>query len=864
MDEEPTDSPSEPRRRGRHGRRAFLKKAVATSAGASTTAGCAAVPDELLPRKRDRESRLTPVAKLPDDVTRPWIGPQFWSNRLQDWRLHAGRIECLRGGASYEVRTVSVLTREIVPGRLRGHLRVTTGLAGHPERDGFCGFLIGVGDRDLDYRAAALAQRGSGEGGGFLCAFERDGRLRFREHTNEVEPLEFGDLPAEARYPDGEPTRPAADDRVRLDLEVLPRGDDRFDVRLTARDAANGEHLGTAIRRDVAEAAVTGGIALVSSPPAERPGARWWFRNFRTGGGKVAEYPKRTFGPIAGALYTVNENVLRLSAQLAPIADDEVRRLRLDYRPAGTADSWRRGPTDEVRPGYAALFRLDDWDPTRAWEYRVVYRSRTGASDTYRGRIREDPGAGGGKSPGSGGVADSGSGGVADSGIGDDSRNEGESNSRNGGENDPRNGVEDFKIGLFSCTAPTARGLEAGGVDPKTSEDARLGRYTRDNLYFPYPDLVRNARRQDPDFLVFAGDQLYQNNPTRVEGRENPTLDYLYKWYLWVWAFRSLTRTRPTAILVDDHDVYQQNLWGEKGKSAARNVSREGGYVGTTDFVNLVQRTQCSHNPDPYDPTPVKRGIDVYYASFRYGGVDFALLEDRKFKSDPPSGDGERDADESERLLGSRQKRFLREWIEDLDEDAVPICLSQSLYACVETAPDGSPATDLDSNGYPPEGRDDAVRLFREAGALVLSGDRHLATLVRHGIDGHADGAFEFSGPASASLYQRWFNPRPQSDDPSDPTLGEFVDTFGNRVRVHAAANPRLTFEAYRRRRERGQAIGNRELKREGYGLVRIDRENEQCLIECWPWNGDPTDAAEQFPGWPFELPFEEFGSGSG
>jgi len=47
----------------------------------------------------------------------------------------------------------------------------------------------------------------------------------------------------------------------------------------------------------------------------------------------------------------------------------------------------------------------------------------------------------------------------------------------------------------------------------------------------------------------------------------------------------------------------------------------------------MGQRTQCGHNPDPYDPTPVDQGITVYYGAFRYGGVRFAILEDRKFKT---------------------------------------------------------------------------------------------------------------------------------------------------------------------------------------------------------------------------------------
>ena len=51
------------------------------------------------------------------------------------------------------------------------------------------------------------------------------------------------------------------------------------------------------------------------------------------------------------------------------------------------------------------------------------------------------------------------------------------------------------------------------------------------------------------------------------------------------------------------------------------------------DFVKMVERTQTSHLPDPFDPTPVGQGIGVYYSHLVWGRVSIAILEDRKFKS---------------------------------------------------------------------------------------------------------------------------------------------------------------------------------------------------------------------------------------
>ena len=54
---------------------------------------------------------LAAVATLPTDRTRTWLGPALWANRLQDWRLHQGRVECVAATGPMRTRTVAVLTR---------------------------------------------------------------------------------------------------------------------------------------------------------------------------------------------------------------------------------------------------------------------------------------------------------------------------------------------------------------------------------------------------------------------------------------------------------------------------------------------------------------------------------------------------------------------------------------------------------------------------------------------------------------------------------------------------------------------------------------------------------------------------------
>ncbi|MCI0437392.1 MAG: hypothetical protein L0271_27720, partial [Gemmatimonadetes bacterium] len=471
---------------------------------------------------------------IPGGVTRTWIGPEFWANRLGDWRLDDGRIECVTGATGDEVRTVALLTREIVAGAQAGSIRVRVGAI---EKGGFCGFLIGAGAGRLDWRAAALVGKASGTGGGLLCTLEADGRLRFREHTSEDRPLAFGELAvSESKVSGGE----------ELQLDIDGR-------KLTLR--AGNVTLAL-------EAEIAGGISLVSSAPG-----RYWFRDVATSGPRIAVHPERKLGPILGTLYSLNGKVLKLSAQLMPIGPRDGQTVKLEFRN-------RSGATSSVAPGFTAQFRIDDWDGSRDWEYRVVY-----GDSSYSGVIRRDPS----HAP---------------------------------------------AVALVSCTIAAARNFEGGVFKPVIPGERFLGRYTADSIYFPYRELVENIRRHKPDLLVFAGDQLYESNPTRKEMGEEPTLDYLYKWFLWMWSFRELTAATPAIVMVDDHDVYHGNIWGAGGRQAPEGLQERGGYRCSAAFVNIVQRTQCGHNPDAFDPTPVDRGISVYYGSFRYGGVSFAILED--------------------------------------------------------------------------------------------------------------------------------------------------------------------------------------------------------------------------------------------
>ncbi len=370
----------------------------------------------------------------------------------------------------------------------------------------------------------------------------------------------------------------------------------------------------------------------------------------------------------------------------------------------------------------------------------------------------------------------------------------------------------------------------------------------------PRPNYVRNIGHHDPDLIFFAGDQSYDHR------------QHTAAWLRFGWQFRELFRNRPCVTIPDDHDIGQGNLWGEGGKIAKRAEGDDGGYFFHPEYVKMVERCQTSHLPDPFDPTPIKQGIGVYYTSLRVGGVDFAIIEDRKFKSGPlgkvpqmgPRPDHINDPQYDRAaidlpglaLLGERQLEFLRTWGSERDSTSLRVVLSQTGFAGAahlfggSNNKDNRMLADLDSNGWPQSGRNAALRAIRDAHAIHVGGDQHLATVVRHGIDRHNDGPWAFVVPAIVNnYYNRWWRPvgdRPggnRSPDSPLPWTGEYEDGFGNLLTMHAYANPE-------------QASNGA-----GYGLIRLNVSQRSVTFECWPRNTDVTrQGARQFVGWPVTI----------
>ena len=381
------------------------------------------------------------------------------------------------------------------------------------------------------------------------------------------------------------------------------------------------------------------------------------------------------------------------------------------------------------------------------------------------------------------------------------------------------------------------------------------------------PEYTRNINHQDPDLIFFAGDQSYDHS------------EHTAAWLKFGLAFREIFRNRPCVTIPDDHDIGQGNLWGEGGKIAKTVQGHDGGYFYHHEYVKMVERQQTGHLPDPFDPTPVEQGIGVYYTNLLLGGIDFAIIEDRKFKTGPlgrhpmngprpdhildPKYDPKVIDAPGLKLLGDRQEKFLDVWSQQRDGVKMKAVLSATGF-CGGAHLHGSRKNrlhaDLDSNGWPQSGRNKALELIKKANAVHIAGDQHLATLVRHGIKEFDDGPWAFVVPAIVnSYYGRWWWPEDEKAGPravSGTSLawtGDYLDGFHNKISMHAYANPdaRLLTLFSKEADERSAAIPKDQFG-DGYGLIRFKKSTNEVTFECWPRFADVTKPdAKQYPGWP-------------
>ncbi|WP_052143604.1 alkaline phosphatase D family protein [Wocania ichthyoenteri] len=746
---------------------------------------------------------------------RTWVGPEYWTNPMQDWQIRNGELECL---VSKPNRNTHILTRKLdkVLGNLTMKVRIklfdadTTIL-----RENWVGFSIGSKGEFNDYRDSAVFGKGldigvTTRGNLFIDKLPEENRV-----NTEIQKALFNGIILELDLVFSKPNL------------LFEAGAYRLVVSL--KDGQTGKLISTLTKNNVSPEALTGDLVLVShfnykGEKANKKSVS--FKDWEISGSKVSTHNNYVFGPILFSQYTLSRGTMKLTAQMAPVTVDE-EKVELQIKKEGK--EWETIKKADIhKHARTATFKVNNWDFKEDIPYRLTYKVDKGANVSketfyWEGTIRKDP-------------------------------------------------VDKDQIAVAGFTG-------------------------NDHLGFPNTDITDQIKYQNPDVLFFSGDQLYETSGGFGAQRfpdDKAMLDYLRKWYMYGWAFRDVMKDRPTVSITDDHDVYHGNIWGEGGRDIpdslgqGSNAQDYGGYKMSPNWVNMVERTQTSHLPDPYDPTPVEQGIGTYYTDMVYGGISFAILEDRKFKSAPkamlPKADIfngwtrnkafniKKEGDiAGAKMLGERQLLFLENWVSNWDYQAqMKMLLSQTIFANVATLPkaaltdvvvptlrimnkgdyppDDVSVADLDSNGWPQAGRNKAVKIIRKGFVFHLAGDQHLGSTIQYGTDTWNDAGFALCVPSISNHWpRRWYpSVEGQNRDLEQPKYtGEYKDGFGNKMTVHAVSNPTFTNKKPSKLHDRAT----------GYGIVRLNKKSRDITLECWPRFANPKMGnTEQYEGWPITI----------
>ncbi|MEN9360857.1 MAG: hypothetical protein RL095_2392 [Verrucomicrobiota bacterium] len=298
-----------------------------------------------------------------------WLGREFWSNPLQDWRIAAGRLECRSSGGG---RNVHILTHQL---GVREHpfaLSVRLGLITRGG-SGSAGFRIGVHDLVNDYRGNLCWGRGVDAG------VNLDGRIFIGAVHAPLDPTDFTDLA--------------------LTLEASPLEGGQYRLLLECKDRA-GLRLGS-VETNVPAASLLGNLCLVNNFDDKiKNGSRFWFNRWQGTGGRIESKPDQSFGPILWSMYTVSDSrgpdgqVLKLSAQMPPVAKESSQSVLLEVK--GSGGTWSSVGEEMIDPdSRTATFEKRRWDSSSSVEYRLSYllKFKDGSSELCQrfGIIRAEP-----------------------------------------------------------------------------------------------------------------------------------------------------------------------------------------------------------------------------------------------------------------------------------------------------------------------------------------------------------------------------------------------------------------------------------------------------------------------------------------
>ncbi len=738
---------------------------------------------------------------LDQQHSRHWVGPDFYANRLEDWRLHRGRVECLTPAVN---RYLYWLTAEVMSqGQLQISFKVS--VPGLPERArarNFIGLRFGIKGRSSDFREAAVS------GQGLDVGLTVDGLL-FIGELESVSPEERLEV-----------LKKALKKEVVLMVRLASAGKE-FSLSLMVLEPETGRVLDELEDFALPAEKMTGGLALVSNLPEVKAGSEnpvCWFKDFQAEGSLLRLFPERGFGPVAFVLYTLSRGTLKLTAQLVPESLGPQERVFLEIDRGDSFETLTEAYVN--RESWTALFQIEGWEAESDFAYRIYAGDRLASSEAtnyFSGWIRKEPSQAGRLT------------------LAMLSNHQEEGYPYPELANSLKNHNPDLLIFAGNQVFGRPAALWRGALDYARARQE----YLRQWLLFgwAFSDLLKDR----PAILIPEARDFFQiklwgegGRPSQAEASADPAGAQDGGGFLVPSEFIKLVLETQTG-----HLPLTSKPAGEK---AFYSGFHELNYAGLS--LAVINDRFNKSAPGPLFPE----------ARIRNGwpqNPDFDLKKATRVRE--------------ARLLSEEQLGLLKDWILDWSGGVwFKACLSSSAFVSLLTLPEGQqgeealwqlpplkpgeypesdrPAADFNTSAWPQPARDEIIRLLRKARAVHLCGTGGPPAVLKYGLEKPDEAiAALVASPIQAQVALRW-TPAParrSGQKKEAVATGNWEDAFGNKFNLLLVNNPR----------GEDKASGLKSIS--GFSLVTFEKSSRQVVFESYQLEEKPEVRPVLMPGWP-------------
>tara|TARA_R110002049_G_scaffold301166_1_gene493047 strand:- start:3529 stop:6144 length:2616 start_codon:yes stop_codon:yes gene_type:complete len=728
-----------------------------------------------------------------------WAGSRYWANRLQDWIIKDGLLQCVLKGRN---RTCHHLTMQLGSSRNSFMSRIAIRFPKDtiPSSKNKIGFVLGAKNWNLEYRASAI------HGNGLQVGINTIGSLFIGNET-------FNDFSVD---------KDKLTQGIVIEVYAEPIGED-YTLSLSVFDK-EGKVLVEVEKEAVVSDDLVGNIALLSDFEAfdneAVDGLVCSFDKWQLIGDKFVKNEDHIFGPLCFTQYTRQKKQVKLTAQLCPVPLPSKVKFEIKDN-----EQWVvLQETEVVYPSYTAQFRFDDWNFITSMPFRVsydfVYKDGTKKTFYWDGTIAQEP-------------------------ISKDSVKALVCSCNHDA------GFPDQDIVEYAAMHEPDLVMFLGdqfyeinghfGFQRAPLEKAYLD-YLRKWYMFGWS--YRKLFKHVPVINLPDDHDVFQGNLFGAGGVEFPN-NAMSKTHLrdyggfmmspeWV----NLVMTTQTSHMPDPFDP--------KPIEQGIHVFYSNWDYGGISF-GIVEDRKFKSGPASVLPDNAQVR-DAFVEN-----IDYPIKE-QYFPEAHLLGDRQMDflKDWVENWGAETEFKILVSAAPFHALQTLPDEKSNGMQPRLEIPKKGDyvqgdiPVADMDSGGWPQHERDEVLKLIRKSYAFHLAGDQHLPSVSQYGVDDYQDAAYSFAVPALANSWpRRWWPAVKEPLEGQPGYTGNHEDAFGHKIHVRAVANPCKTGLKPERLYDRSP----------GYGIVTFNKSIRDIKLECWPRYVNPKrNPKGQFDGWPITI----------